>query len=347
MTYNVENLFDTEHTIENQLDKNDWAFLPLKNKLKKKKCKAIKNSRYRSQCLETDWTEQKLELKLNQIKRVVLHGDRPDILALVEVENRNVVSKLAKKLGYQKFIVTESLDKRGIDVAVLFNESKDLKLVHEQKHRPVFSFNEKKKTRDILEVTWRVGGKYHLSVFVNHWPSLRSPNKYRLYMAGLLKERMALAKNRYKKNHIIALGDFNTIPTSELHPFDDVLLKDKKFFDVHSLWQKSNELTRKMKMLMPLGTYFYGKTMSWNLLDRIFISKNLKSKKGIKVSLKTYQIVAPEFLSRAYEYSRRGHYLYGSKVNGVPHRYNFKTSKASEAGFSDHFPIAINLQYSE
>ena len=48
----------------------------------------------------------------------------------MEVENEKVVSRLAKKLGYQKFEITNSPDERGVDVALLYmtpnKSSKDI-----------------------------------------------------------------------------------------------------------------------------------------------------------------------------------------------------------------------------
>src|SRR5690606_38125308 len=96
---------------------------------KDRNCRNIPQDNYRRECLETHWTEEKLTLKISQIKRVFDQAveHRPDIVSLVEVENENVVGQLARALGYSRWLVTESPDRRGVDVALLYNEKPYLK----------------------------------------------------------------------------------------------------------------------------------------------------------------------------------------------------------------------------
>ncbi|MEQ1875591.1 MAG: hypothetical protein ABL958_03030, partial [Bdellovibrionia bacterium] len=113
MQYNVENLFDAEHDRE----KKDFEFLP-KNHPQKANCEHVKN---KNSCYAMDWTPAKINLKLNQIRKIIsAQGTLPDILVLEEVENENVVTKLGAVLGYQYLVMTNSPDERGIDVAILY-----------------------------------------------------------------------------------------------------------------------------------------------------------------------------------------------------------------------------------
>ena len=126
MTYNVENLFDTSH----DEGKNDWEYLPLAHPGKAEGCQQLSNSYYREKCFSSDWTESKLKLKLNALKNVILReqGKLPDILALVEIENKNVAKKLADTLGYKDYFVTNGPDKRGIDLGIFYNSGDNLLL---------------------------------------------------------------------------------------------------------------------------------------------------------------------------------------------------------------------------
>ena len=84
--YNVENLFDVEH----DPGKNDWEFLPKGYPGKKEACERIKSEYFKEKCLQSDWTREKLNLKLSQIKDLFTRerNYRPDILGLCEIETK-------------------------------------------------------------------------------------------------------------------------------------------------------------------------------------------------------------------------------------------------------------------
>ena len=63
MSYNVENLFDVSHDVVNGKEKKDWSFLPKDAPGKKEACLGEKSKHYRKECLDSDWTAAKLELK--------------------------------------------------------------------------------------------------------------------------------------------------------------------------------------------------------------------------------------------------------------------------------------------
>lgn len=314
MSYNVQNLFDTKH----DEGKNDYEFLPNKNKVKKKGCDSLKNSWYKKSCKKTNWTDEKLALKIKQIKKVVEFAQFPDILGLVEVENKNVVSMLANSLGYDGVVVGEGLDKRGVDVALLYKKNnKGFKFV---------SYNEVKikNTRSLLQVTFSKNKtKYHF--FVNHWPSQGSSSERRLEVAQKLRSHIDKIS---KKDSIIMMGDFNTLDTDKPHPFRKGLNFDDEYMDLTDKIVKGNLS----------GTYFYTRKMAWSFFDRIFISKNLKNK------FSDYKIIAPNFLTGVFEYTRKNSPYVGSRVVGIPKRYDFKAKKKTRLGFSDHFAVFVNIK---
>lgn len=341
IAYNVENLFDTLH----DEGKEDWTFLPIKTKGKNEACAKVKYKKYRDECFETDWNEEKLETKLEQI-REVLTRDRsslPDVLALVEIENENVISLLAKKLGYKEFTVSNSPDERGIDLAVLWNESK-LKKISKKEHEIKSKALEGRPTRNILEVEFLVASKHPLTLFVNHWPSQGNKNESRVDAAKIMMKRVKEIQKNNPNTAIVSTGDFNVIDTNRPDPLFSVV-EAQGLIDVHGLVMQSKDIDYRVKVTYPLGTYFYGKSMQWNLLDRFFISKNLNDGKGMDLILKSYQIYAPKFMTTQYEYFHKTDHHYGSSVRGVPKRYEHDTARSSKAGFSDHFPVIIKLKY--
>tara|TARA_R110000868_G_scaffold42681_5_gene144047 strand:+ start:4593 stop:5729 length:1137 start_codon:yes stop_codon:yes gene_type:complete len=341
MAWNVENLFDTKH----DEGKNDWTFVAAKTPGKNDACAKVSYKRYRDECFETDWNDEKLETKLNQIKEV-LTRDRsalPDVLALSEIENENVISILAKKLGYTAFAVSDSPDERGVDLAILWNEVK-LKKVAKREHVIKSKALEGRFTRNILEVEFVVAGKHPLTVFVNHWPSQGNKNETRIDAAKVMMDRVKQIQKKNSKMAILATGDFNVIDTNRPDPFFSVVEKGG-LSDVHSLYMESKDVDYRVKVTYPLGTYFYGKKMQWNLLDRFFVSKNLVAKSGLRAEITSYQIYAPKFITDTYEYTYKTDHHAGSHVTGIPKRYEHNTSRSSKAGYSDHFPIILKLKY--
>ena len=121
MSLNAHNLYDTKH------DDGyfDYTYLPLSHPDKLEECATIKSDYYRNLCTHLDWTPKRLNKKLKQIQKILRqHGSVPDILALQEVENENVVKMLANRMGYSHYTVTDQKSKRGQDVALLWNERK-------------------------------------------------------------------------------------------------------------------------------------------------------------------------------------------------------------------------------
>lgn len=331
MSYNVENLFDTEH----DEGKADWTFLPANHPLKNEECDKIKSSYRRRECFETNWTEAHLELKLTQIERVIksFYAEVPDVLALTEVENHNVAGMLANKLGYEHFVVSNGQDERGIDVALLWREGQKLKKVREIEHHL-----KDQTTRPILEVEFILGGKVPLFIFVNHWPSLSNPNEARIAAAKLLKSRIAKLQSKVARASFVALGDFNSIETLNPHPFHDVLTKGGGLVDLGE--EYFNSLAYDQKTQSPPGTYFYQREMQWNRLDRIFVSRNLT-----QGHVKSFRILSAPFLTSSAVYDRERDYLFGSSVKGVPWGYDHLALDADKAGFSDHFALDFKVQF--
>ncbi|MBC7539176.1 MAG: hypothetical protein H7281_10170 [Bacteriovorax sp.] len=342
MSYNVENLFDAKHDIINNVDKKDWTFLPKNAPGKKDACYGEKSKHYRKECLATDWTDAKVDLKISQIYEVVTKERAlPDFLGLVEVENGNVVGRLAKKLGYENFEITESPDARGVDVALLYKTTKDIKKISRTEHVVPVDYA----TRNILEVEFLINGKYPLTIFVNHWPSLANPDSWRIKAAEILFNRSQEILKRNPNMAILALGDFNTIDDNTPHPFKTVLFKDNLFTDVNQAFMEDKHIDEKLKKAMAPGTYYFPPKDQWNNLDHFFVNKVLMDGKDIELVLKSYEIYSPAFITHDLKKKYYDGEQKNVKIVISPKRFDPDGTTKESIGFSDHYPILVKLEY--
>lgn len=342
MSYNVENLFDADH----DEGKDDWEFTPLSNPGKARGCSSNSSDSRRSRCASTDWTDAKINIKLNQIKRVVESTSRPDVIGVSEVENFKILKRLGTVMNYQGVILEEGPDRRGIDVGLLYDETKLTYFNHEA--YAALESNDSTKTRDVLGAYFRFKADRTqtevLAVYVNHWPSQANPAMKRIQVATTLKGVIDRDTQRYgSKLRAVVLGDFNTVPDDYPHPIRAVISNPNwanALTDVREL----AESKRLLNSRLPLGSYFYAREMAWQFLDRFFVSKNLTGTTGISADLKSFAVVSPAFATEKYEYRSQSSPLFGSVVTGSPIRYNHDATTADKAGFSDHFPITFEIQ---
>ncbi|MES2965046.1 MAG: hypothetical protein V4760_14265, partial [Bdellovibrionota bacterium] len=185
MTWNVENLFDTEH----DEGKDDVTFLPLALKQSDPKlmaiCENMTTEYYKKECRETDWSEQVLDVKIARVAQVIRQingGMGPDILLVQEVENKNALEILRTRkladVGYDTSVLLEGDDERGIDVGVLSRLKEwDRPILHKVPFKGKDPQESAKagKTRGILEARLQLEDGTKLSVFVVHLPSQSNP----------------------------------------------------------------------------------------------------------------------------------------------------------------------------
>ncbi|MBC7742264.1 MAG: hypothetical protein H7061_08705 [Bdellovibrionaceae bacterium] len=323
LTWNVENLFDA---VKDPV-KDDWEYTPANTPGKAQGCE--KDPAFAAKCKSADWTDQKIEVKLSQIQQMVsATGPLPEIFVMIEIENQLMGNRLAKKLGYNGSIVSNGPDARGLNLGILFNQSADLRLVSaEQIFVPA-----PKPTRPILKVKFNFRGQ-SLVVFVNHWPSNHNDPHNRVIAAETLKASIEKELSSNPSSSVISTGDFNVVSdvgTGDENPIDLIVNKS---------WANSqldvNQLFKAKFPNQPIspGTYYYPKTQSWNTFDRFFISKNLVDGAGIEVNVASFQI----FTGISRKITDRN----GSQT--VPIRYSPETTNPSAAGYSDHFPVIMQL----
>ena len=197
MEWNVENLYDTLH------DEGfaDEEFLPTS---------------------ERHWNTPRYFHKQASIAKTILAagGLQPvDLVALCEVENDSVVHFLCRRtrlarLGYD-YVVTHSADRRGIDVALLY-QPETFSLLHSETLRVPYDAARERPTRDILHVAGRLPQGDTLDVFVVHFPSRRggaaASEPYRLRAAHLLRNMADSIARLRRRPQLLAMGDFNDEP---------------------------------------------------------------------------------------------------------------------------------------
>ena len=290
MFWNVENLFDTKDNPQ----KNDNEFLPDATR---------------------HWNYFRYRDKLkNLAKGIIASGDEyvPDLVGLCEVENDSCIYDLTKcsplrEAGY-RYVMTDSPDQRGIDVALLYQRG-TFRLLQHQSIRIPHEQVKRDPTRDILHVVGRVVSGDTLDVIVCHMPSRSNgqweSEPYRMFTAKILRQVADSVMNVRKNPHLIIMGDFNDYPTDR--SVKEILCGDGKL----------QNLMKGMKG----GTYRY--RGEWGILDQFLVSE--------QVPVRGVQILRHPFLLEEDE-------KYGGEK---PFRtYN---GMKFQAGFSDHLPIALDL----
>ena len=117
MSYNLNNLFDAQDDV----GKDDKAYLPIALKNNDDHimgCLQVNNSKWRNECLFLDWSEEVVQKKISNISDLLISmgESQPDIIAIQEIENLNVLRMLFSKiegLGYTDFALIEGEDYRG------------------------------------------------------------------------------------------------------------------------------------------------------------------------------------------------------------------------------------------
>jgi endonuclease/exonuclease/phosphatase family metal-dependent hydrolase len=202
-------------------------------------------------------------------------------------------------------------------------------------------------TRDISQVTFRTLSGHEFVAFGNHWPS-RSGG-YHTLSAGFRMtagETLGYWHSRVLEEKadvpVIAFGDFNDDPADPsvtLHALalrerDDVIFgKIPYFYNLAWNYLRQDVTTVKGRKRTIYGTlYFDGDA---NLFDQIFVSKGfLVETSPVKAVEDSAKIVAPARM------------VSDSKNEG-PIRFGLPKGNAAkyinENGFSDHFPVAVEV----
>ena len=312
MEYNVENFFDTRHDSL----KHDEEFLP---------------SGVRG------WNRFRFQEKSDKIAKVILaaSGDQvPDLVALCEVENDYCLRSLTRysplRDAAYKYVMTDSPDERGIDVALLYQPA-TFRLLGARSVRIPLEHLGHRPTRDILHVTGRVVSGDTLDVFVCHFPSRSGGRKqsepYRLMAASCLRQAIDSVGASRQCFHLIVTGDFNDCPADR--SIREVLGASRPSGDCHPSWHLYNLMDGK-----PGGTYRY--KGEWNILDQIIVNgKLLQENSSVCTGYEKARILVFPFLLEEDE-------RYGGDTP-----FRMYKGMRYQGGYSDHLPVCLDLEIKE
>ena len=306
--YNLENLFDTERD------------------------SSIFDEEYTPEG-SSHWTLDKYQKKQANMAKVISRLAKqycpqgPAFIGVAEVENRKVLEDLVQQEViapvHYGIVHYDSPDRRGIDVALLYNPalfqvSSSQTFAYELPSQPEY------KTRDILLVNGQLAGE-PLHVLVNHWPSRYGgkSSALREHAASIVKGIVDSLYQADPQAKVIIMGDLNDDPTD--NSVRKVLQAKKNEKEVakgglyNTMWQHYD------KGIGSLG--YQGK---WNLFDQIIISEPLLG--NDRSTLKFWK---SEIFNQAFLTTQEGRY------KGYP----FRTFAASvfQNGYSDHFPTLIYM----
>ncbi len=306
--YNIENLFDTI----NDPNTNDDDFTP--------------DGKYQ-------WTYERYQEKLNNLSYAISkignkQNVKPAIIGLAEVENRGVLEDLVKtenlKSSNYRIVHYDSPDRRGIDVALLYNPSL-FKVHYTKTYTLVVPEREDFYTRDQLIVSGVLGGDT-IDIIVVHWPSrLGGAASVPLRRAAAdLTRNIADSVLQSRENaKLIVMGDFNDDPTDNSIVEGVRAIGKKKKLTEGDLYNPFNEIFKK-----GIGTLAYqGK---WNLFDQFFLSQSFLESESKSWKFHSAFVFNESFLIQD-----------SGKFAG----YSFRSYAGGSymGGYSDHFPTYILL----
>jgi predicted extracellular nuclease len=324
MFWNVENLFDTERDSLKQ----DEEFTPASVR---------------------EWNAVRYKKKMADISRVIMAVGEWKPLALVglcEVENDKVLRYLTRHSplkSYQyRYVMTESQDLRGIDVALLYQRDQ-FKLLSHHAIRPDLGANERP-TRDILHVIGLTPTKDTLDVMVAHLPSRSGGERKSEWKRFAVARRLRSAVDSLiavrRDARVIIMGDFNDYPENRsirevlgVRLLGETVRKDSLYhLFAHKAMGEDKDQEKYKEFSGGYGSYKYqGK---WGILDHLIVSgKLLDSTARFHTGENHAGVVCLPFLF--VEDERFDGWQPFRTYNGIKYK----------GGYSDHLPVWVDFEY--
>jgi len=311
--YNCENLFDIEHDSL----KDDKSFTA--------------DGLYHWD-MRKYWEKQK---NISKVISAIGGWEAVEMIGLVEIENKHVLLNLINNTNIKnsnyRIVHHESPDRRGIDIAFLFQPEK-VELISERAINVSFPFDTATRTRDILFVKVLVLYSDTLNIFINHWPSrwggeFQTEEK-RLFVAKKLKHLSDSIISINPCSKILIMGDLNDTPSNKslqkgLEVSSTANYLKNGLIDLMISFENKGEGTH----------YFVGETGGkWSVLDHAIVSSSLiGSCEGLHLKNNEAHIFKPSFLLEKND-------------NGVMIPFRTFVGMKYNGGFSDHLPIYLDLK---
>ena len=290
---NCENLFDCQHDSLKQ----DTEWLPA----------SVRN-----------WTPARYWRKMNSIGQEILSCQDdgiPDFVALVEVENDSVIFDLTRRsllrhAGYE-YLMTQSPDVRGIDVALLYQPMTFRPLCCD--YLEVEPLEGMRPTRDVLYVQGETSERDTLHVFVVHAPSrFGGEHPTRSNRRVVMERIMQVVRELPEDAKVIIAGDFNDYADSP----------SLQYLEQHGLINVTREARGSNGAQ---GTYRY--QGEWESIDHVLVSRVLRD------------FVAESFINDAPFLLEEDKKYGGVKPLRTYNGYRY------QRGFSDHLPLVVRFRF--
>ena len=290
---NCENLFDCQHDSLKQ----DTEWLPA----------SVRN-----------WTPARYWRKMNSIGQEILSCQDdgiPDLVALVEVENDSVIFDLTRRsllrhAGYE-YLMTQSPDVRGIDVALLYQPMTFRPLCCD--YLKVEPLEGMRPTRDVLYVQGETSERDTLHVFVVHAPSrFGGEHPTRSNRRVVMERIMQVVRELPEDAKVIIAGDFNDYADSP----------SLQYLEQHGLINVTREARGSNGAR---GTYRY--QGEWESIDHVLVSRVLRD-----FVMESFINDAPFLLEEDKKYG-------GVKPLRTYNGYRY------QRGFSDHLPLVVRFRF--
>ena len=208
VSYNVENLFDTQHDTL----KNDSSFLP--------------DGMHH-------WTYRRYQTKIDRIAQVLANiggWESIPLVGLCEVENARCLRQLCYRLRcfHYRYVHYDSPDERGVDVALLYDSTR-VSILHS---RALSLSLEGDYTRDILYVSALYELRDTVHVMMCHLPSqlggAANTDWKRQRAKSLLQSQIDSILLLHPSANIVVMGDMNTSPQDDLMGMTNLMLPIQK-----------------------------------------------------------------------------------------------------------------------
>ena len=349
--YNVENLFDTISSVDKiNCEKKPCAHasIPFSDEHQLRKgnfdYEHIKDSAFRKTYDDDftpsgrlNWSSDKFTHKVKNISKVLYHigqtisKNAPIIIGLAEIETHKVLETLVKTppLNRKQYGIVHynSLDERGIDVALLYNKRAFSVVSHKKILIKLFDKKGKRDyTRDLLLVSGLLDGEL-MHFLVAHWPSRRGgkkkSNPLRIQVAEICRSVIDSIKNKHPNAKIVLMGDLNDDPTDASVLKSLFTTGNKKELNTRKLYNTMYDFHKK-----GFGTLAWADR--WNLFDQIIISPSL-----VDADHSLWTFYKAGIYNKRYLQQQEGRY------QGYPFRTFVKAMYLG--GYSDHFPVYIYL----
>lgn len=304
MFYNVENLFDTE----DDTLKDDDEFLP----------GGLRH-----------WNGYRYHTRINNLASVIAASggwEFPALVGLCEIENRGVAEDLVYRTslagaGY-RVIHTDSPDRRGIDLALLYRPS----VVEVAGYRSLVLRNSQgipEETRNLLFIKAVIYGDT-LDLILCHLPSRRggtvSSAPLRERMSLMLRSAVDSVLSGDEHTALVVMGDFNVTPGDEAMR---IISADGLLVNMSDAMAEEG-----------FGSYRYDGT--WEMIDQILVSATMTTDScRFSASASDFRVMINEFLLEP-----------DPRYPGKRPRPAYRGYRW-EGGYSDHLPVTMIIKHRE